>query len=92
MRKCISTNANKESRGFSSLFFMIFTSAVCADLVTEFHTNSTVDVGSRDGISFSPRSKVWVSARRFSQSTVISVYYVYGTVHHLYSRVKRKPT
>ena len=74
MPKCIFTNASKESRGFPEPFFMKFTSAVCADLVIEFHPNSTVNVGSRDGISFTPCSKVWVSPHRYSQSLVISVF------------------
>jgi len=61
MCRCIFTNASKESRGFPVPFFMKFTSAMRADLVTEFHPNSTVNVGSKDGISFTPRSKVRVS-------------------------------
>jgi len=57
MRKRISTNANKESRGFPAQFFMKFASLVYAELATEFHPNSTVNVGSKDGISFTPLSK-----------------------------------
>jgi hypothetical protein len=74
IRKCIFTNANKESRGLTEPFFMKLTSAVCSDILTEFHPNSTVNVRSKDAIPFTSRSKVWVSPHRFSLSLVIYVF------------------
>jgi hypothetical protein len=78
MCRCIFTNASKESRDFPTPFFLKFTNAMRADLVTEFHPNSTVNVGSKDGISFTSRSKVRVSLHWFSQSRVIFVFSTSG--------------